>query len=319
MKLLEKGVLIPRSKLVPFELPMRIDHDEEANAELREDIRTNGVEDDLIVRPKGERYEIIDGHRRYAATGELGWIDEPLPCEVREMSDEEAYTLSIRVNVLRAPVSPYSMGNYLLYTRTKFGWSQERLAKEIGKNQSWVSRMERYLQDIVNLPIEANERQTRALRAAPEHIRKQIVDDALNGSDLPSAENINAKVQQNLDNVLTLLDHTRHDKEYATYIFRTEGGFSDKESEELASKWQVREIGDKKPQSGGKKSPERSKRARAFEELIKWYPSEIIDLVEEQIKSENVDTLRKWCKIYINEMHKKAPTTLRQTMLEVFR
>jgi len=320
MKLIEKGVLIPRSQLKPFELPMRIDHDEEANEELQNDIKLHGVENDLIVRDKGDFYEIIDGHRRYAATGQLGWVDETLPCEVREMSDEEAYALSIRLNVLRAEVSPRSLGNYLLYTRVKFGWSQERLAKEIGKTQSWVSRMEKYMHDIANLPIEATERQTRALRAAPEYIRKQIIDNALiTGADLPSAQEINDKVDQNLANVLSLLDHTRHDSEYATFIFRTEGGFSDQESEELARKWDLRELGEKASTQPVKiRDPGKSKRARVFSELIKWYPVEIVDIVEEQIKSENVDTLRKWCKIYINEMHKKASIILRQTMLEVF-
>ena len=315
--MVKKSKLIPRSKLVTFEVPMRLNQDSKADKELLEDIRENGIEERLLVRPTKEGlYEIIDGHRRYNATGKLGWVDEQLPCEIRELADEEAYMLSIRVNVLRAAVSPRSMGNYLLYTRTKFGLSQQALAKKVGKTQSWVSRMEKFFQDGISVPASANERQARAFRSVPPHIKKEIMDKSKLSGKLPTAEEIIKRAEDNMQNVLILLDYSRHDVEFAKHLFQTEGGFKEDEALELAKKWDTRGFETLKKKE--KVVDRRASSTRAFEELIKWYPSSVVDIVAEQTKSTNLETLRKWCKIYLNTMHTKASTTLRQTILEVF-
>ena len=43
--------------------------------ELKESLKEDGQWDPIIVRQKGERYEVIAGHRRVQAAKELGWAE----------------------------------------------------------------------------------------------------------------------------------------------------------------------------------------------------------------------------------------------------
>jgi len=56
--------------------------------ELMESIKAKGVLEPIIVRPKGEKFEIIAGERRYMASRNLGLKE--IPCIEMTVDDKEA-------------------------------------------------------------------------------------------------------------------------------------------------------------------------------------------------------------------------------------
>ena len=71
---------------------------------LEESINANGVLEPIIVREKGERYEIISGHRRKRASELIG--NKSIPCIVRNMSDDEAIIYMVDSNMHREFILP---------------------------------------------------------------------------------------------------------------------------------------------------------------------------------------------------------------------
>ena len=91
-------------KLAPFRNhPYQVQEDA-ALSELMESIRTHGVLSPLLARPKGERYELVSGHRRRLAAQKLGL--KTVPVLVREMSDDEAVILMVDSNLQRENLLP---------------------------------------------------------------------------------------------------------------------------------------------------------------------------------------------------------------------
>lgn len=317
MRVIGKGVPIPRDQLRKFPVPMRIDKDEISFQELVEDIGENGIEDDLIVRitDQPKLFEILDGHRRYEATGVLGWTTQPLPCDVRDMADEEAWPFALKVNVLRSALSPASIGNFLLLMRIKFGLTQEVAGGKVGKSQSWVSRHEKFIQD-KTIPPGTKEAQARALRTVPEMIRQEVVQEARETGEIPAAKEIRARAERKIQRVVDNLNYSRHDEEYAYALFVAEG-FTTEEARDLASKWNRRELEPKKTKPSDLPD-RRSKDVKTFEELVIWYPTEIIDIAEGISKSRTLETLRKYCRRYASELHTLAPSELKAKVKERF-
>ena len=95
---------LPPDKLTPFaKHPYRVQEDA-AMDELIESVRTHGILSPLLVRPKGEGYELVSGHRRRFAAQKL---DLPtVPVLVREMSDDEAVILMVDSNLQRENLLP---------------------------------------------------------------------------------------------------------------------------------------------------------------------------------------------------------------------
>jgi ParB family chromosome partitioning protein len=117
--------------------------------ELMRSIRENGLLQPIIVRPRDSRFEIVAGNRRYQACKKLRW--RLMPCIVKELSDKEAYELSLLENVQRDNLSIIEEAQaYRNYTE-KFGWGGvSELARKIGKSEAHIS----HCISILNLPIE---------------------------------------------------------------------------------------------------------------------------------------------------------------------
>ena len=89
--------------LIPFkEHPFHVDTDEESFQQLVDSIKENGLIYPILVRPMGEKYEIIAGHRRVAACREAG-VSE-VPAVVRAMDDFDATILMVHSNFYREKI-----------------------------------------------------------------------------------------------------------------------------------------------------------------------------------------------------------------------
>ena len=83
--------------------PFYIFDDNEMN-DLTESIRKNGLISPIIVRRKGDRYEMISGHRRKHACELLGHSD--IACSIVEASDDEAIIMMVDSNCQRTKILP---------------------------------------------------------------------------------------------------------------------------------------------------------------------------------------------------------------------
>ena len=84
--------------------PYKAERDESFN-ELMDSIKSNGLLNPLIVRPKENgKYEMISGHRRKLALELLG--EKEVSVNIKELSDEEATILMVDSNITRERILP---------------------------------------------------------------------------------------------------------------------------------------------------------------------------------------------------------------------
>src|SRR5436190_12082887 len=95
---------IPVSSIIANPQQPRKDFDEAELAELRASIRTNGLLQPLLVRPKGQGFELVAGERRLRAVQSLGWRE--VPAHVRELDDQAVLTLALIENLQRSDLNP---------------------------------------------------------------------------------------------------------------------------------------------------------------------------------------------------------------------
>ncbi|SDB51661.1 ParB/RepB/Spo0J family partition protein [Butyrivibrio sp. INlla16] len=78
--------------------------DDEKMDELVDSIKMNGVLTPVIVRPDGDRYEMISGHRRLHAAKRAGL--RKIPAIVKEMQDDDAIIFMVDSNLQREEILP---------------------------------------------------------------------------------------------------------------------------------------------------------------------------------------------------------------------
>jgi ParB family chromosome partitioning protein len=119
---------------------------EEQLEELAASIRERGLVQPLVVRPMaGEAgaYEIVAGERRWRAA-QLANLHE-VPVVVRALSDHEALEIAIIENVQREDLNGIEEGEGYKLLMDGHGYTQEDLAKVIGKSRSHLANTLRLL------------------------------------------------------------------------------------------------------------------------------------------------------------------------------
>ena len=97
-------VELPLTDLHAFEgHPFKVKDDEDM-AKTVESIQEFGVLQPAIVRPDGDGYEILSGHRRHRACEIAGL--ETIPCIVRDLDDDAATILMVDSNLQREEILP---------------------------------------------------------------------------------------------------------------------------------------------------------------------------------------------------------------------
>jgi len=120
-----------------------------ADAELEElaaSIRERGIIQPILVRTaRGapDQYEIIAGERRWRAGQRAGLHDVPIV--LLEVSDREALELAIIENVQRADLNALEEANGYQALADEFKYSQDDIAKIVGKSRSHVANTIRLL------------------------------------------------------------------------------------------------------------------------------------------------------------------------------
>jgi ParB family chromosome partitioning protein len=111
---------------------------------LMESIRQHGVLQPILVRPHGERYQIVAGERRFRAAHGVGLAE--VPVVVRDVPDDRMLEIALIENLQRQDLDPIekalSFRSYLEGT----GQTQEQASKRLGLDRSTIANMVRLLE-----------------------------------------------------------------------------------------------------------------------------------------------------------------------------
>lgn len=145
------GAKLKRVKLMEIEEPghqLREAISEEALEELKESMGKRGLIEPIKLRPKGEKFEIVAGHRRFLSAKDLGWTEISAIIEAR--TDEETVLDAIHENLHREDMSPIEEARAAKLLQDKEGRTLREVARMFSKSESWVtSRL-----DLLTMPVE---------------------------------------------------------------------------------------------------------------------------------------------------------------------
>ncbi len=118
---------------------------DEAFQELKQSMKENGffVHEPLLVRPAGDRYQLVGGHRRLQAAKELSF--EVVPVCIREISDAEVKVLIFLDNLHRKDLAPLEEAQAIKQVLDDGLVTQTELARKMGKSQAYVANRLRLL------------------------------------------------------------------------------------------------------------------------------------------------------------------------------
>jgi ParB family chromosome partitioning protein len=122
--------------------PRRVFH-ADSLAELEDSIRELGVLVPIIVRAKGERFELIAGERRLRASKAAGL--RFIPALVRDVDDQTSLELAVVENLQREDLDPIEEAMGFADLMRDYGFTQERLSTRLGKSRPAVANALRLL------------------------------------------------------------------------------------------------------------------------------------------------------------------------------
>jgi len=105
--------------------------------ELIASVREKGVLEPILVRPRGARFQIIAGERRYRAAIEAGLAE--IPCIVRETSDSETMEIALIENLQRKDLSAFEEADGLKTLAESYGYTHEAMAERLGKSRTSIT------------------------------------------------------------------------------------------------------------------------------------------------------------------------------------
>lgn len=139
----EKFVDVDVEDLLPNPLQPRQDFDQDSIAELSRSIEETGILQPLVVVPEGNHYKIVVGERRWRAAQKIGLTK--VPAIVRQLSEEEQIEASLVENLQRKDLNPIEVALSYQKLIQELNYTQEEVAKKVGKDRSSVANSIRLL------------------------------------------------------------------------------------------------------------------------------------------------------------------------------
>jgi ParB family chromosome partitioning protein len=106
-------------------------------SELIASIAEKGIIEPLVVRQRGDRFQIVAGERRYQASVQVGLRD--LPVVIRDADDTEMLELALIENLQRKDLTPFEESEALHGLAERCGYTHEDLARRLGKSRTSVT------------------------------------------------------------------------------------------------------------------------------------------------------------------------------------
>jgi len=134
---------VPIDAIDPNPLQPRSIFQPERLRELADSIISNGIIQPLIVRKKGERYELIAGERRWRASRIAGLTE--VPVVIQDYVEERILEISLIENIQREDLNPLEIAQAFDRLCREMALSHEEIAKRTGKDRTTVTNMIRLL------------------------------------------------------------------------------------------------------------------------------------------------------------------------------
>ena len=116
---------------------------EEALDELARSIQSSGIIQPLVVRPIGNRYQLIAGERRWRAAQRAGL--KAVSAIVRQVPDELALEMTLVENIQREDLNAIEQARAFERLMDEFHATQEAVAERTGKDRATVANAIRLL------------------------------------------------------------------------------------------------------------------------------------------------------------------------------
>ncbi len=142
---------VPLDDIRPNPHQPRAEMDEGALEELAQSIEAHGVLQPVIVRRRGDSYELVAGERRCRAS-RLAGLDM-VPCLIQDIDDPTSLQIALIENLQRDNLNEVELAAGYRSLIDDFGLTQEELAQRIGKSRSTVTNTLRLL----DLPYEVQQ------------------------------------------------------------------------------------------------------------------------------------------------------------------
>lgn len=107
--------------------------------ELMASIKSKGILEPILVRRRGERYEIIAGERRYIAAKRIALTD--IPCIEMDVKDNEAMELALIENLQRKDLDVFEEADGLRSLIDLYGYSHNDLSEKLCKARSTITEI----------------------------------------------------------------------------------------------------------------------------------------------------------------------------------
>jgi ParB family chromosome partitioning protein len=134
--------------------------DGEKLRELASSIKEDGVLQPVVVRRKGDGYELIMGERRLQAARLAGL--PAVPAIVKDTRDADSLRLALVENLQREDLNAIEVARAYRQLVAEYGLSQQDVARLVGRDRSSVANTIRLLQ-------------------LPAEVQQMIIDEALSG------------------------------------------------------------------------------------------------------------------------------------------
>lgn len=164
-------------EIIPSKYQPRKGFDEGRLTELANSIKEKGIIEPLIVRKRDKGYELIVGERRWRAAQRAG-IKE-VPIIVRDVTTAEAMELALIENLQREDLKPLEEAEAYKRLMDEFHYTQEELAKRIGKDRATLANSVRLLK-------------------LPQEIKAYLADESISSGHARTLLGLNTPEQQKM-------------------------------------------------------------------------------------------------------------------------
>src|SRR5262249_37139974 len=106
-------------------------------SELIASIASKGILEPLVVRQRGDRFQIVAGERRYQAAIQAGL--QELPVVIRDVDETEMLELALIENLQRKDLTPFEEAEALHGLAGRCGYTHEDLAQRLGKSRTSIT------------------------------------------------------------------------------------------------------------------------------------------------------------------------------------
>ncbi|MHC4660332.1 MAG: ParB/RepB/Spo0J family partition protein [Planctomycetota bacterium] len=140
----EKISFLPLDDIDPNPFQPRKEFHDDNIEDLARTISTHGLLSPIVVRPKGSRYQLISGERRYRAVKKAGY--QLVNALVRDIADEQMLEIALIENIQRRDLNPIELANAFRNMCDSLRLTASEVAGKVGKKRESVANYMRLLQ-----------------------------------------------------------------------------------------------------------------------------------------------------------------------------